>query len=178
MTTRRRLPTLFPFLVAALPLIQLLPAVTVRAQDATPGAASAMPPLLQRMVDAIHGKDSAALAALYTTDGVHEDVPAGVTARGQEEIAAYVAAALSQFGDVRFTPLSARQAADLAVLEYEFAVTDLASGTPVTYRGVLVFELDGSLIRRSADYYDLATVLGQLGQAETDAAAAAATPAP
>jgi steroid delta-isomerase-like uncharacterized protein len=141
--------------------VSLLTTPPVGAQNATPAAA--LPPLLQQMVDAINATDSAALAALYTEDGAHEDVPAGIAARGREEIATFVDTALGQFQDVRFAPLSARQAGDLAVLEYELSVTDPASGRPLTYRGVLVFELDGKLIRRSADYYDVAAILGQLG---------------
>jgi steroid delta-isomerase-like uncharacterized protein len=144
--------------------VGLLTMSPVAAQNATPAASpTALPPLLQQMVEAINATDSAALAALYTDDGAHEDVPAGVEARGREEIAAFVDAALGQFRDVRFTPVSARQAGDLAVLEYELSVTDAESSHPLTYRGVLVFELDGNLIRRSADYYDVAAILGQLG---------------
>ena len=136
-----------------------------------------LPPLRQ-MVDAINATDSASIAALYAEAGSHEDVPAGATARGREEIAAFVDGALGQFRDVRFAPVSGRQADDLAVLEYAFSVTDVASGRPITYRGVLVFELDGTLIRRTADYYDLATILGQIGQLETTEATLGDTPAP
>ncbi|MBA2597969.1 MAG: nuclear transport factor 2 family protein [Chloroflexia bacterium] len=180
MATLQRITVLFPLAFVALLLATAFRAGTAaRAQDATPGAApDAIPPLLQEMVDAINATDSAALATLYTEDGAHEDVPAGVTARGREEIAAFVDATSGQFRDVRFAPVSARQAGDLAVLEYDFSVTDLASGKSLTYRGVLVFDLDGALIRRSADYYDLAAILGQLGQLEMDAVAAEATPAP
>jgi steroid delta-isomerase-like uncharacterized protein len=144
--------------------IGLFTAARAGAQDATPAASPAgLPPLLQQMVESINATDSAALAALYVEDGTHEDVPAGVTAQGREEIAAFVDEALGQFRDVRFTPLTARQGGDLAVLEYDLTVTDPASGQPLTYRGVLVFELEGDLIRRSADYYDVASILGQLG---------------
>ena len=135
-------------------------------------------PPLQQMVDAINATDSAAIAALYAEDGSHEDVPAGATARGREEIAAFVDGALGQFREVRFAPVSGRRAEDLAVLEYAFSVTDVASGRPITYRGVLVFELDGTLIRRTADYYDLATILGQLGHLEMSEVTLRAAPAP
>jgi steroid delta-isomerase-like uncharacterized protein len=144
--------------------VGLLTTSPIGAQNATPAASlAALPPLLHQMVAAINATDSAALAALYTEDGTHEDVPAGLEARGREEIATFVDTALGQFQDVRFAPVSARQAGDLAVLEYELSVTDPASGRPLTYRGVLVFELDGNQIRRSADYYDVAAILGQLG---------------
>ena len=135
-------------------------------------------PPLQHMVDAINATDSRAIAALYAEDGVHEDVPAGTTARGREEIAAFVDGTLGQFRDVRFEPVSGRQEGDLAVLEYTLSVTDIASGRPLSYRGVLVFEFDETLIRRTADYYDLATILGQLGQSEAGAATPAVTTVP
>ena len=160
--------------LAALMLITGFRASTaVRAQDATPSTPLALSPLLQQLVDAINAGDSSAVAALYTTDGTHEDVPTGVIARGQGEIMGFVDEALAQFRDVRFEPMHGAQAGNLAVLEYTFSVTDLENDRHVTYRGVLIFELDGNLIRRSADYYDLATVLAQLGPtgpSATDAA--------
>jgi steroid delta-isomerase-like uncharacterized protein len=149
-----------------------------RAQEATPAASPALSPLLQHMVDAINSGDGAAVAALYVEDGVHEDIPAGTLARGREEIAAFVDEAMGLFSDLRFEPVSGSHVGDLAVIEYDFSVTDVASGQPITYRGVIVLELDGNLIRRSADYYDLATVLGQLGLLDLGEAAASGTPAP
>ena len=61
---------------------------------------------LDTLVEAINATDSAALATLYTDDGAHEDVPAGVEARGREETAAFVDTALGQIQDVQFTPLT------------------------------------------------------------------------
>lgn len=174
-----RVPILFPLALVALPLAaEFLGGPFARAQDATPAAVLVpLPPLLQQLVDGANAGDGAAVAALYAEYGVHEDVPAGVMPQGREEIAAFVDGVVSQFRDVRLEPVSARQAGDLAVLEYTFSGTDLASERSFAYRGVLVFELDGTLIRRSADYYDLASVLGQLGQLETSQTAPAATPA-
>jgi hypothetical protein len=63
------------------------------------------------------------------------------------------------------------------VLEYTLTGTDPASGQPVTYRGVIVAEYEGDLIRRSTDYYDLASILGQLGLLDLGEAAGEATPA-
>ena len=149
------------------------------AQDATMATPNAsIPPVLQRMMDGANAGDGVAVAALYTEDGVHEDVPAGVTAIGREEIAVFVGEVTSQFRDVRLEPVLVHQSGDLAVLEYTFSGTHLATERPILYRGVLVFELDGTLIRRSADYYDLATVLGQLGQLEVGESTAEATPVP
>jgi hypothetical protein len=101
-----------------------------------------------------------------------------MTARGRQEIADLVTGALTQFDDITWEPVSARQADDLAVLEYAFSATDRESGKPLSFRGVIVFELDGDQIRRSADYYDVATILGELGLLNMGEESNAATPAP
>ena len=119
------------------------------------------------------------MAALYAEDGVHEDVPAGVRAEGWEAIEAYVAEVFGQLDDFRFEPVFGWKDGDVAVLEYALTGTEPASGVPVTYRGVIVAEYDGELIRRSTDYYDLASILGQLGLLDPgDGTAAGGTPAP
>lgn len=176
----RRISTLMQLNIVALLLAAAVrPGPAVDAQDATPDDSPVvLPPPLRQMVEAINAVDAAAIAALYAEDGTHEDVPAGVVARGREEVAAFVGETLSQFRDVRFEPMFGRVAGDLAVLEYSFSVTEIQSGLPVVYRGVLVFELDGTRIRRSADYYDLASILSQLGQLEASGAVPVATPAP
>jgi steroid delta-isomerase-like uncharacterized protein len=136
----------------------------VRAQETTPMASpAALPPLLQHYLDGVNSGNGEAIAALYVEDGVHEDIPSGMVASGREEIAALVSGALTQFDDLTWTPVSARQSGDLAVLEYTFSATDRESGKPLSFRGVIVFELAGDQIRRSTDYYDVATILGELG---------------
>jgi steroid delta-isomerase-like uncharacterized protein len=149
----------------------------VGAQEASPAASVALPPLLQHASETFNSGDAAAVAALYTEDGIHEDVPAGVRTQGREEITAYVAEVFSQLDDFRFEPVFGRLAGDLAVLEYTLTGTDPESGRSVTYQGVIVAEYEGDLIRRSTDYYDLATILTQLGLLDLGAGTADATPA-
>jgi steroid delta-isomerase-like uncharacterized protein len=156
----RRIPVLMLLVTISL-IASLCPGPAIHAQDATPAG---IPPLLNQLMDGANAGDGAAVAALYTADGTHEDVPTGFMARGQEEIAMFVEGVVSQFREARLEPVAGHQSGNLAVLEYTFSGTELESGQSITYRGVLVFDLDGDLIRRSADYYDLAAVLGQLGQ--------------
>jgi steroid delta-isomerase-like uncharacterized protein len=150
----------------------------VRAQETTPMASpTALPPLLQHYLDGVNSGNGEAIAALYVEDGVHEDIPNGMVATGREAIAALVSGALTQFDDLRWEPVSARQSGDLAVLEYAFSATDRESGKPLSFRGAMVFELDGDQIRRSTDYYDVATILGELGLLDMGEESAA-TPTP
>jgi steroid delta-isomerase-like uncharacterized protein len=168
-------------LVAVVPVVtltfSLFMGAGVAAQEASPAASMALPPLLHQASETFNSGDAAAVAGLYTEDGVHEDIPAGVRAEGREEITAYVATVFGQLDDFRFEPVFGRLEGNLAVLEYTLTGTDPESGRSVTYQGVIVAEYDGDLIRRSTDYYDLATILSQLGQLDLGESTADATPA-
>ena len=173
-----RRPVVVSLVTIVLIAVTLHAGVAVHAQDATPAASpTALPPLLQQWVDGVNTGNGEAIAALYAEDGVHEDIPSGMTARGRQEIADLVSGALTQFDDITWEPVLARQSGNLAVLEYRFSATDRESGKPLSFRGVIVFELDGDQIRRSADYYDVATILGELGLLDMGMESAAATPA-
>ncbi|MDP9369350.1 MAG: hypothetical protein M3Q03_13935 [Chloroflexota bacterium] len=69
------------------------------------------------------------------------------------------------------------RASDRAVMEYSVTVVDEASGRPFTFRGVVIAELESDLLRRTTEYYDVATILGQLGLLADEATPAAGTPA-
>jgi steroid delta-isomerase-like uncharacterized protein len=149
------------------------------AQEASPAASPvALSPLLQQWVDGVEAGDGDAIAALYTEDAVHEDVPADMVVEGPEEIGALVSGTVEQFDDVRYEVLAAHESGDLGILEYRFSATDLESGQPISIRGVYIFELAGDRIRRSADYYDVASILAQLGILDMGEEMAEATPAP
>jgi steroid delta-isomerase-like uncharacterized protein len=149
------------------------------AQEASPAASPvALSPLLQQWVDGVEAGDGDAIAALYTEDAVHEDVPAGMVVQGPEEIGALVSGTVEQFEDVRYEVLAAHESGDLGILEYRFSATDLESGQPISIRGAYIFELTGDRIRRSADYYDVASILVQLGILDMGEEMAEATPAP
>src|SRR5215218_9306550 len=62
------------------------------AQPVTPAASPvAVSPLVQAWLNAYSSQDSDAFAALYTPDGIYEDVPSGQAAQGHEAIAELVA---------------------------------------------------------------------------------------
>lgn len=176
-------PRLLPLAAALLLALGGLgaPARTV-AQEATPAtvaAAVAVPAPLDAWVAAFEAGDGAALAALYAEDGVHEDVPSGTVAVGRDQIAAFVDGFADMLTDIQLEPSAAYLNEDWAVLEYTAGATDIESGQRVTPRGLIVFELEDGLIARSADYYDVAGILAQLGLLDPGGMAAPeATPAP
>ena len=121
--------------------------------------------------------DPEAVAVLYAEDGVMEDVPAGIEARGRDEIAAALRGVMAGIAESRNEPVGGFRAGDMAVMEYEVTAVDAASGQEFTFRGALIAELEGDLIRHSREYYDVATILGQLGMLDMGEATPDATPA-
>lgn len=146
---------------------------SVAAQDASPEATD-LPPLLAEWAAAWTARDADRLLALYTADGVYEEIPTGTVARGHDEIRAFFDATHMAFADIRATPRSGFQAQDWAVLEGDFSGRGGDAAFTVPF--AVVLELTGGAIRRSADYFDLYAVLDQIGG--LPAADGAATPAP
>ena len=165
-----------PLVVIAVLLLGLVMTggMPTTAQEATPAA---IPPVLVAWSEAWDTLDPEAVAVLYAEDGVMEDVPAGIEARGRDEIAAALRGVMAGIAESRNEPVSGFRAGDMAVMEYEVTAVDAASGQEFTFRGALIAELEGDLIRHSREYYDVATILGQLGMLGMGEATPDATPA-
>lgn len=153
---------------------------SVGAQDTTPDAASeGLPRVVQDWTAAWNSGDPAgSLPPLYAADGVYEDVPSGRSATG-DGIAGYLSEVLAGESDVTVEPLGGFGTDAFAILEYTFSATnqgvieEAPTGAPFSVRVATLFELADGLIRRSADYYDVASIEADLGTAPT-----AATPTP
>lgn len=121
-------------------------------------------------------KNPAALAALYTNDGVFEDVPSSIRIEGRNNIRCFVEGALTLFGNFKLELISSFSDWDYAVAEYFLSAenTGLYPSTPnnntigktFRIRAVTILVLKGNKIERSADYYDNAGILIQLGLIE------------
>jgi steroid delta-isomerase-like uncharacterized protein len=150
------------------------------AQPATPAVSSVtVSPLIQAWMNAYSSQDPDAYAALYTPDGIYEDVPSGQAAQGREAIAELVAGYFATQADFVFEPVAFFQGDGWALLETDTSATDLETGKRITgIRFATVFELDDGLIRRSSDYYDLVGVFEQLGLLPAEGTPLAGTPAP
>ncbi len=101
--------------------------------------------------------------------------------RGRDETADHVVRVFAGAAESRAEQVGGFRPGDRAVMEYNVTVVDEASGRPFTFRGVLIAELEGDLLRPTTKYDDVATIRGLLGgeatpTAGTPATAAEATP--
>jgi steroid delta-isomerase-like uncharacterized protein len=134
--------------------------------------AEEIPSLLLAWAEAWSSHDPEQVVALYAEDAVYEEKPTGSVAQGHDEIREFVAATHAGFPNVKVTALRGFQAENFAVLEGDFAA-ESPDGKAFSVPFIVVMELDGDTIQRSADYFDLNAVLTQIAPAPE----AAATPA-
>lgn len=108
--------------------------------------------------------------ALFTDDGVYEDVPVGIVSQSKEALKTFVSNFLGAFPDLKVVLKSHFVAGTSAGAEWVLSGTHIgdapglpASNKRIAIRGVSVFELQGDKIRRCSDYWDLVTLLKQTG---------------
>lgn len=138
------------------------------AAQATPAAT---PKVVERWAAAWNAHDPAAMAALFTDDGVYEDLGFEWYSGGKAMIASWVEVTTAGVADVRIELVDAFQAGHRATAVWNFAGTHTGSFAPdlpptgraFSVRAVSVFELEGDLLRRVTDFYNLATWQRQLG---------------
>ncbi len=159
------------------------PALAAQAQDASPAA---LPPVLADFGTAWSSGDPERVLALYAEDALFEVVVlGGAVTRGRDELRAYAAAVYAAFPDFASTPTCGFVAGDRAVVEWvltgtytgQFGTLPPGTGQQVEVRVASVLELEGGLIRHDAEYWDLATLLSQLGLLPGGGAPEAGTPA-
>jgi steroid delta-isomerase-like uncharacterized protein len=110
------------------------------------------------------------LLPLFTEDLVYEDVAMGAVNHGAGELRAFGEGFFSGFPDVTFELTSACADGNRGGAEWIMRGThkgDLpgmpTTGRHVEVRGASAFEFRGDRIRRCSDYWDMATLLKQLG---------------
>ena len=151
--------------VAILALVAALLAVPgwLQAQEATPAAEGAS--ILEDYARAWSSGDASQVAALYTEDGVREDVPIGVTSRGRAEIEGFAERLFATDADVRLEVTDGFVGEAWAVVEWTLSGTRQETAGEVTFRGASVLELENGLIREETDYYDLPQMQQQVAAA-------------
>jgi steroid delta-isomerase-like uncharacterized protein len=115
--------------------------------------------------------DPERVLALFTDDGMYEDVTSGVVVRGREDLRHYLIGAFATIPDFTFGVLRRYAAGPWAALEWTMSGTPAGdwAGMPTTgrrfasVRGVSLLELEAGKIRRQSDYWDAAAVMKQVG---------------
>jgi steroid delta-isomerase-like uncharacterized protein len=146
------------------------------AADAAPRAAAqatpmAMPAIVERWAAALNTRSPEQVAALFTDDGIHEDLAFEFVSEGKEGIATFIMITLASVPDSRVELVDAFQAGDRAAAHWiwsgtytgEFGPELPATGRPFAVPIASLFELEGDLITYVGDYYSLATWLRQVG---------------
>jgi steroid delta-isomerase-like uncharacterized protein len=110
------------------------------------------------------------LLVLFTEDCVYEDVTLGAVNRGSEELRAFASGFMGGVPDFKVELTSSFGTGDRLSAEWRMTGThtgDLpnmpATGRKFDLRGASVFELEGDKGNACRDYWDMATLLKQLG---------------
>jgi steroid delta-isomerase-like uncharacterized protein len=116
-----------------------------------------------------HDASADAVAAVFTDDAFYEDVPSGSENHGIAEISAFAEFFFTAVPDLKVELVDNFPPAlkgGHGTIEWIYSGTDVElyqTGNQFAVRGVSVIDVEGEKISRNSDYYDLATILRQLG---------------
>lgn len=127
--------------------------------------------MIRDWVEAENSQDADRFASFYTDDCVWEDVALGLVNRGKKQVKAYFKSMFDAFPNLKFEVQSVFAASNWGVCEFLMTGTqaDDFPGVPDTggkrfsVRGVSVIQLRNGKISRNSDYWNMATLLQQVG---------------
>ncbi len=133
-----------------------------------------LPDQIRRLVNELYAAWSLhqpeRIDAIFTDDGIYEDVAGGQVHRGKEEIKQLLRSAFTWAPDFRVTMKSLVIAENSAATEWVSEgiqtgpIGNLpASGNSFRLRGTSILGFRNGKITRVTDYYDMASFLKQLG---------------
>ena len=111
------------------------------------------------------------MVSFLTDDGIYEDVALGIVKHGKKEIVEFTNSMLLDSPDVKFELKSVFGTGDWAGIEYVMSGTHVHSSIPTmpatgktfSVRIAGIFQLRNGKYSRHSDYYNLVTMLQQLG---------------
>jgi steroid delta-isomerase-like uncharacterized protein len=114
--------------------------------------------------------DTKKVLSFFTEDIVYEDVAVGVVKRGKKELNDFIDEFFTGFPDLKFEVRNHFFSMERSCREWVMTGThsgDLpklpATGRTIKVRGAGISEVKGDKISRHTDYYDMVTLLRQLG---------------
>jgi steroid delta-isomerase-like uncharacterized protein len=121
----------------------------------------------QAWIDAWNSHNPNNVVALFTEDAVYEDVTLGAVSQGLEEIRNFAVGTFTAIPDIHFDLVNSTLKGGHGTIEWVFSGTDtgafLGTSKPFSVRGVTVMDVHGTKITRETDYWDLATILREVG---------------
>ena len=112
-------------------------------------------------------RDPAAIASHVTTDFVNDHASAlGSDCTGRDEYVRRLPGFLARFADLAYHVEQVIEDGSAVAVAYRLTAT--SEGQPVELRGVMIFQIEGDLVRRRTDYWDslgyLRQVVGEPGE--------------
>ena len=159
-------------LVAMVTLIAIVAAILLSSTAAHAANQRPVPRIVEQWAAVWNTGSPEQMAGLFTEDGVYEDHAFQVAFQGKDGIAQWVSITNSSLNDTHVEVNGAFRCGKRIFVQWTFSGTDSAgglAGQPPTGKSfsvpaVSIFEMKGNKIRRVDDYYNLADLLGQLGQ--------------
>jgi steroid delta-isomerase-like uncharacterized protein len=122
----------------------------------------------QAWIEAWNSHDPDKVITLLTENAVVEDVTFGAVSRGLAEIRQFAVSSFTAFPDIHFDLVNSTLKGGHGTIEWVFSGTDTGgfggTGKPFSVRGVTVMDVHGTQLTRETDYWDLATVLKEIGR--------------
>jgi steroid delta-isomerase-like uncharacterized protein len=128
-----------------------------------PAAAADM---FQTLVAAWNAHDTDKIAAMFTSDALYEDVTLGMKSRGSEEIRRFAKFTFDAVPDIKIELTSSFSAGGHGYSEWVLSGTDVGifkTNKKFVVRGASINDIVGDRFARNLDYYDLSTVMKQVG---------------
>lgn len=130
---------------------------------------------IKKMIDdyiaAWNSHDADKILSFFTDDGVIDDLALGKVSHGKKELDNIIKSTLVDVPDVKFEEKSFFVTGGWAGQEWVMSGTNAhspipgmpATGKTFSVRGATIYHLQDGKISRETDYYNLATILQQLG---------------
>ncbi|HWZ83890.1 MAG TPA: nuclear transport factor 2 family protein [Terriglobales bacterium] len=129
-------------------------------------ASSEADAIAAKFVAGWNSHDPAKLVALFTDDVFYEDVAFGELSHGKVELSKFAASEFEGVPDLELKLVRAAIHDGHGTIEWSFTGTDKGvykTGKKFTVRGVSVVDVRDGKFSRSLDFYDVATVMRQVG---------------
>jgi len=120
----------------------------------------------EKLIAAWNSHDPDKMLPLFTDDVFYEDVAFGEVSHGQAELRKFAASEFEGVPDLELKLVRANVHGGHGAIEWAFSGTDKGvykTGKKFTVRGVSVVDVRKGKIARCQDFYDVATVMRQVG---------------